>query len=353
MQQTNQIDELLKLLTYPAFSVSDGTVTNVNGAAAQRQITPGMEIAALLHTGKEAYAAFTDGRLHLRLCIADTLWNASVTKAMGTDIFLLENAVDSQDLRMLSLAALQFRSPLAEILLLADMLCNDEALKGSDIPEKLNRSLQSMQRLVGNMADAPRYGKRLNCHMQTRDIVSFVQEILEKSKALVEEAGYRLNYTVPAEGKFVLFSAERLERAIYNILSNAIKFSPAGGTITAKLEACGDMLMFTVSDEGPGLPANMTGNIFTRYLREPAIEDARCGMGLGMLLVCATASVHGGTVLIRQPENKGLSVTMTVSTRLSNPGTVSSDIIQVDYSGGHDHALLELSDALPAVLYKN
>lgn len=353
MQQTNQINELLKMLTHPAFSVSEGTVTNVNSLAAQRQIAPGMKIASLLQTGRDAYGAFTDGRLHLQLSVADTLWNASVTKVMGTDVFLLENTADSLDLRILSLAALQFRSPLAEIVLLADKLCNDEALKDSDIPEKLNRSLQSLQRLVGNMADAPRYSKSKNCYMQTRDMVAFVREILEKSKVLVEEAGYKLDYTVPAEGQFVLFSAERLERAIYNILSNALKFSPAGGTITAKLETCGEMLMFTVSDEGSGLPANMTGNIFARYLREPAIEDVRSGMGLGMLLVCSTASIHGGTVLIRQPEGKGLSVTMTVSTRLNHPGTVSSDIIQVDYSGGHDHALLELSDALPPELYKN
>lgn len=352
MQQTNQIDELLNLLTYPAFSVADGIVTKVNRAAAQRQIAPGMEIASLLHTGKDTYRTFTDGRLHLRLCIADTLWNASVTKAMGTDIFLLENMVDSQDLRMLSLAALQFRSPLSEIILLADKLCNDNAMKNSDIPEKLNRSLLAMQRLVGNMADAPRYSKSLNCHMQTRDIVAYVREILEKSKTLMEASGYRFDFTVPGEIQFVPFSAERLERAIYNMLSNALKFSPVGSTITAKLEKCGEMLMFTVSDEGPGLPENMTGNIFTRYLREPVIEDSRFGMGLGMLLVCSTASVHGGTVLIRQPEGKGLCVTMTLSAQPGAPGDIRSNIMHVDYSGGHDHALLELSDALASELYR-
>lgn len=352
MQQTNGIDDLLNLLAYPAFSVTDGTVAKVNNAAAQMQIAPGMEITPLLHTGKDAYAAFTDGRLHLQLCVADTLWNASVTKVMGADIFLLENAVDSQDLRMLSLAALQFRSPLSEIVLLAEQLYNDEALKGSDIPEKLNRSLLAMQRLVGNMADASRYSKSQNCHMQTNDIVAFVREIFEKSCVILQQSGYKLCYTVPNESQFVLFSAERLERAIYNMLSNAIKFSPEGSTITAKLEKCAGMLLITVSDEGTGLPVNIAGNIFTRYLREPMIEDSRFGMGLGMLLVCSTASIHGGTVLIRQPEGKGLSVTMTLSAQPGNPGDIRSNIMHIDYSGGQDHALLELSDVLPPELYK-
>jgi K+-sensing histidine kinase KdpD len=271
---------------------------------------------------------------------------------MDTDIFLLENTVDSQELRILSLAALQFRSPLAEISLLAEKLSNDEALKGSNIPEKLNRSLMAMQRLIGNMSDAPRYSKNLSCAMQIRDIVAFVEEILKKSKALVEESGYKLEFTLPASSQFVAFSAERLERAIYNMLSNALKFSPAGSTITAKLDKCGDMLMFTVCDEGSGLPEKLTGNIFTRYLREPMIEDSRFGMGLGMLLVCSTASAHGGTVLIRQPEGKGLSVSMTISAKHDHLGDIRSDIIHVDYSGGYDPALLELSDVLSPELYK-
>ena len=75
-------------------------------------------------------------------------------------------------------------------------------------------------------------------------------------------------------------------------------------------------------------------------------------MGLGMLYVCAAASAHGGTVLLRQPEGKGLSVTMTLSIKNNQPGTLRSDVFPIDYSGGQDHALLELSDALPFELYE-
>ena len=352
MQQSNPVNELLNMLSVPAFSVTDGTVAQANEYATQRQIAPGMEITPLLHTGNDAYESFTDGRLHLQLCVADTLWNASVTKALGVDIFLMEDVVDSQDLRILSLAALQLRSSLAEISLLSDRLNKDDALKDSDIPEKLNRSLMSMQRLIGNMADAPRYSNGHGCHMQTKDMTAFVREILEKSKYLFESAGYQLNYTLPEEAHITVFSTDRMERAIYNLLSNAIKFSPKGGVITAKLEKCGKQMLFTVCDEGPGLPENMSGNIFMRYLRKPGIEDSRMGMGLGMLFVCATASVHDGTVLIRQIEGKGLSVTMSIAIQPAKPGTIRSDIYRLDYSGGHDHALLELSDSLPTELYK-
>ena len=110
--------------------------------------------------------------------------------------------------------------------------------------------------------------------------------------------------------------------------------------------------MLTVADEGCGISEEIKGNIFNRYLREPGIEDSRTGMGLGMLYVCAAASAHGGTVLLQQPEGKGLSVTMTLSTKNHRSGMVHSDIFPIDYSGGRDHALLELSDVLPYELYE-
>ncbi len=352
MQNYNQAEEFLKLLDRPAFAVSDGAVILCNDAAAKRQVKIGAAIETLLLTGKEAYGAFTDGRLHLRLSIEGTVWDASVTKTMCVDLFLMERSVSEQELQIMSLAALQLRSQLTELMALTTQLFPEEALKEPVLSAKLNKSLLSIQRLVGNMADAPRYSNSVHYVMQTQNVPAYIQEIMDKVQHLLEKAGYKLIYTAPEEEIFSLISTERLERAIYNLLSNAMKFSPVGSTITATLEKCGKQLLLTVTDEGSGLIDNTNQNIFTRYLREPAIEDSRMGMGLGMLYVCAAASAHDGTVLIRQPEGKGLSVTLTLSIQTNKPGMLQSDIFPIDYSGGQDHALLELADVLPSDLYE-
>jgi len=349
MQHQIQTEELLKILDHPAFAVSDGKIVLANDAALQRQIEIGAELTTLLLTGREAYEAFTDGRLHLRLCVADVVWDAAVTKVSNMDIFLMEHTVNDTELRILSLAAMQLRGPLGELLSLTDSL---DSQGDKETMAKLNRSLLSLQRFVGNMADALRYSNSSNCLMTSQNITAYLREILEKIAVLLEKSGYTLDYKLPNEDIIALVSTERLERAVYNLISNAIKFSPAGSTVWANLEKCGDLLMFTVTDESQGLPTDLSGNIFTRYLREPAIEDSRMGMGLGMLYVCAAASAHGGTVLLRQPEGKGLSVTMTLSTKARQLGTFRSDIFQVDYTGGQDHALLELADVLSPELYK-
>ncbi len=348
MHDQKKIYELIKILDRPAFAVTDGCIIAANDAALQREIKIGEQIDPLFLTGQEEYRALTDGRLHLRLCVAGTVWDASVTKTTDADVFLLEHSIKESELRILSLAALQLRAPLAELMTLTDRLEINE----SETLAKLNRSLLSMQRLVGNMSDAPRYTNSTNYHMQTKNITAYLGEIMEKAAALLEKAGFVCSYDGPTEDIFALISSERLERAIYNLLSNAMKFSPIGSTISIKTRKCGEMVMLTVTDEGNGIAAEGNGSIFTRYLREPAIEDSRIGMGLGMLYVCAAASAHGGTVLLRQPEGKGLSVTMTISTKNDRLGMLHSNTIPIDYSGGRDHALLELSDVLPSSLYE-
>lgn len=348
MQDQNKVYDLLKIIDRPAFAVSDGCILFANDAALQREVKIGTQIDSLFVTGKEDYPPFTEGRLHLRLCIADTVWDASVTRVMDTDVFLLEHAIKESELRILSLAALQLRGPLTELTALTDRLSKED----SELTAKLHRSLLSMQRLVGNMADAPRYTNAVNYQMQTKNVTAYCAEIMEKAGVLLEKAGFHLGYEGPTEEIFALVSPERLERAIYNLLSNAMKFSPAGSTISVRLKKRNEMLMLTVSDEGSGFAGCGNENIFTRYLREPAIEDSRMGMGLGMLYVCAAASAHNGTVLVRQTEGKGLSVTITISTKKNLLGMLHSDVTPIDYSGGQDHALLELSDVLPPELYK-
>ena len=92
--------------------------------------------------------------------------------------------------------------------------------------------------------------------------------------------------------------------------------------------------------------------MFSRYLRQPALEDSRYGIGLGMVLIRTAAANHGGAVLIDQPEGTGTRITMTLSIRQSKETVLRSNILRVDYAGERDHGLIELSDCLPAELYE-
>ena len=136
-----------------------------------------------------------------------------------------------------------------------------------------------------------------------------------------------------------------------NMLSNSLKFTSKGGTISASLTRQGRMLHLKIQDSGSGIPDEIRGSIFSRYLRQPMIEDCRHGIGLGMVLIRSAAANHGGTVLVDHPPQGGTRITMTIAIRQNNSNMLHSHIMHIDYSGEKDHALVELSDVLPTSQY--
>ena len=148
----------------------------------------------------------------------------------------------------------------------------------------------------------------------------------------------------------MLSDTQKLERMVFNILSNAIKFTPAGGNITAKLTRRGTRMYLSVCDTGSGIAENLRSSMFTRYNREPGLEDGRCGIGLGMVLIRSTAALHGGTVLVDRPDDCGTRITVSMAIRQGD-NALRSPRLRIDYAGERDHGLIELSDVLPAELY--
>lgn len=341
-------------LPQPAFCVAEGIIVKVNPAAAARMIEPGTAVSGLLQTGQEEYAEFEGGCLSLTLSLSGQSLGASITRKTGFDLFLLEPDADCGELQALSLAARELRGPLAGIIASADRLfsmADQEDERTRDQIAQLNRGLFQIHRLIGNMSDAVRYSTEQNPRQEVRDVVAVLREVLEKAAHLAEHAGIRLECELPAEPVYSLVDAEKLERAVLNIISNALKFTPGGQSIQAALTRRGSRLYLTVQDSGCGIPEQLRGDIFSRYSREPGLEDGRFGIGLGFVLIRSTAALHGGTVLVDHPEGSGTRITMTMAVRTGKGEQLRSPVLKVDYAGELDHGLLEFSDILPTGLY--
>ena len=175
-------------------------------------------------------------------------------------------------------------------------------------------------------------------------------DIFEKIQTQLEATNVALTYTGLSECVYGLANEGQLERAVLNIVSNAMKFMPEGGSICASLTRQQNMLHLSIQDSGSGIAQTVLGNVFTRYQRQPGIEDSRYGIGLGMVLIRNAAADHGGTVLLDSPENKGTRVTMTLAIRQESP-VLRTPVIppMVDSSR---QILTELSDILSWEFYK-
>lgn len=350
MEEQKDMLSLLDMMVQPVFCAKESKITKVNAAAQQLFLSVGDDVTSLLLTGAEEYAELTDGCLYLTLALGGQPTGASVRRMDGMDVFVLDSESDSSALRAMALAASELRKPLSGVLSDASAL-----LESQEDPEtrqqlaQLNRGLYRMLRLLGNMSDAEHFAS--HCRMETADVGSVLRDIFEKARTLVEHAGITLTYQDWQESIYCLLDRSQLERAVLNILSNAVRFTPKGGQIIAGLTRRGRTLRLTIQDSGSGIAEEVMGNLFQRYLRQPGIEDSRFGLGLGIKLIHTTALHHGGTLLIRQGDGGGTCVVLTMAIRQKEQPALRSPVLKVDYTGGFDHSLVELADCLPASLY--
>ena len=346
MENTHTYDPLLELMERPAFLVADGIIQQVNQAAKQRLIVTGEPITKYLDQDLAAYEQFRTGCLYLNLSIEKFPCGASVMDMENAHLFLLDEQSDPS-LKALALAAQQLRLPMNSVFLAAETI-TDRKTAG-----QISQSLSQMHRIICNMADAVRYYDKNAFRGETTDLTSFFAETVEKAIHLLSSSGVQLHYTALPQSAVSFVDRQMLERAILNLISNAVKFSPKGSCVDIKLSSKGHMLYFTVHDAGEGIDPQVQKQIFTRYQREPGIEDSRHGLGLGLSVVRSAATNHGGTVLIDHPQSGGTRITMTMDLRPKEENTLHSPISipTVDYAGGRDHALVELSDVLPYDAY--
>lgn len=346
MEANKEFNGILDLLIRPGFCVKDHQIIYANLAAQSLLLCPGLDIRELLLTGREEYESFRKGCLYLQLNIAGGC-GASVYASEDRQIFLLDQDSDDDALRAMSLAARELRKPLANMQMAMEQLSPDKEGDQEHLA-RLNRGIHQILRILGNMSDAYRCDTAAGLELQ--DAGSVLEAVFEKAASSVSSAGMTLHFRNDAGNILSLLDEPSLERAVWNILSNAIKFSPKGGSLYARLSRRGRTLILSITDPGSGIAENLQKNLFQQYLRQPGVEDGRFGLGLGMVIIRSAAARHGGTVLIDQPEGSGTRISLTLPIR-QDTSMLRSPVLRVDYSGEQDHGLIELSDVLPLSAY--
>ncbi len=348
-----EILSLFEQLTNPAFLVKDNQIIYANHAAQQRQFNIGECITPYLTDYAEEYEKLQCGDLHLQLKQNDTVFSACVSSTQDGHLFILDSEYTSTELTALATTAQQLRDPLSDAMATASaLLCDANEAQEAQL-QTLTKSLYRLQRTVLNMADAGSYGQKRQKRVALIDINQFLLELTDKVSTLAEAAGICITYKQIHDMIFTYIDEEKLERGLLNLISNAMKFSQKDGRIEISLTQSQKKLYITIQDFGCGLSKAAKGHLFQRYLRQPGIEDARSGSGLGLTIARNAAISHDGTLLATENPEGGVSFTLSIAKIPPKGGVLRSPVMfPVDYAGGHDHALLELSDVLPASLYE-
>ena len=348
MEIKQEIITMLHMLPQPAFLVENGVVCHTNAAAGVYLISREQPIELLLADGMADYAAFSEGSLYLGLHLGGSTVGAAVTALDGCHLFTLEQPAEQAQLQGMALAAQQIRGPLSGMLAASETFLPTVSAQYEETVAQFQCRVHQLLRRLGNMSDALHYAKADGGFMEYTEVVGFVEEILEKAAALAAKAGFDIQYSLPREMVCTVLDREKVERSLLNMLSNAMKYAPQGGQIQVQLRVHGKRLYLSVIGNGEKIP----GDVFTRFCRQPMLEDPSNGLGLGMVLIRSTALAHGGAVWIDQPKNGQNRITLSLPIRRMEEPGLRTPVLHLDYAGGYDHCLLELSDILPPEVYQ-
>ena len=194
----------------------------------------------------------------------------------------------------------------------------------------LCQSYYQILRVVNNLSDAP---------MLAED-KPFDTENVE----LVELLDLNLSFTCWDRAHVIAANRELLERLFWNLVSNAMKFTPSGGTIEVSLRTGPDCVLLCVKDSGPGIPADKLERLFDRW-QHSSMDLPVHGLGLGLPLCRRIAQGHGGSLMVSSRQGEGTAVTVRLPDRRS--GVTLMRQPPFHYAGGFQPVMMELSDALP------
>lgn len=205
------------------------------------------------------------------------------------------------------------------------------------------QSYYRMNRLASNLSDAAMLGHDRRFTLLNADIVYVAQEVCEKAEPLFELEGVTLRFESNSDGQIIAMDSGLMERLLLNLLSNALKFTPEGGTVTVRVRVTDTQVFLSVADTGEGMSPEKKAGLFTRSLETESFS-APSGMGLGLVICQRIARGHGGTIAVESKKGKGTVITVSL------PNARSDNLIfrepRMEYAGGFDQTKMELADAL-------
>jgi PAS domain S-box-containing protein len=237
---------------------------------------------------------------------------------------LLENAqaaraeADTANLikdEFLTTVSHELRTPLTSILGWADLLAtanlDEQATKRA--LETIVRNARAQSQLIEDLLDTSRIitGK-LRLEVRPLELASVIETVIDSVRPVAEARSIRLHTTLDSSPSAISGDPERLQQIIWNLLTNAIKFTPKGGRVQVWFERIESHVELTISDTGQGIAPEFLSHVFERFRQADSSNTRRQGgLGIGLSIVRQLVELHGGTVAATSP-GEGMGTTFKV-----------------------------------------
>ena len=210
----------------------------------------------------------------------------------------------------------ELRTPIAALRMYNELL-REGAVEGETRAEFLERSDEQVRRLEWlstNLLDLSRIDAGIfPLDMRTGDLRDPIQAVVQALSEVAIARGIELHSEAPGHPVELRFDRERIVQLLTNLLGNALKFTPRGGSASVRLVEADEAATLEVRDTGAGIPADEPPRVFERFYRGTNTGDARAsGSGLGLAIVRSIVDMHGGEIEVASVVGEGTVFRITL-----------------------------------------
>jgi signal transduction histidine kinase len=269
-----------------------------------------------------------DGRVQGTLCCLSRSPDPSVAERelafMRVLAKLLGDELARQQLRrerdlhregMAAMATHDLKSPVTAVLGYAELLADNEPPLSDGLRhyvERIRRAGEQLSRLADHLLDVSRaYGDAPPLERSVVDVGALAEETVGMALPAAQAAGVRIAADA-GSGLGVLGDRDALTRVLQNLVGNAIKYTPEGGTVTVRAGRVGEGVVVEVADTGPGIPEDEQTRVFEPFYRTSAGRDRAPGSGLGLAVCRQVVAEHGGSLALESIEGEGTTISVAL-----------------------------------------
>ncbi|MBL0726446.1 ATP-binding protein [Piscinibacter sp. HJYY11] len=206
--------------------------------------------------------------------------------------------VDDRKSAFIATLSHELRNPLAPLRNGLEILrrVNDPAMQ-ERVRSMMDRQLTHMVRLIDDLLDVSRISRgKVELQRRHVSLVQVLQHALEASRPFVEQAGHELKVELPSEHIVVHADLTRLAQVFINLLNNAAKFTPSGGTVSVRVDHEGGQALVRIADTGLGIDPALQQQVFDMFTQ---VHRSQGGLGIGLALARGLAQMHDGDITLR------------------------------------------------------
>uniref|UniRef100_A0A7V4G790 histidine kinase n=1 Tax=Desulfobacca acetoxidans TaxID=60893 RepID=A0A7V4G790_9BACT len=238
------------------------------------------------------------------------------------DVTLLSK-LDAMSKSLVATFAHEFRTPLTSLRLaihiLLQQLAGTMTEKQLDLMYAARQDCERLQNLVDDILSIVRLQSgKIELRRVMVSILPLIEHIIDHHRLLAEERGILLSQVLPPFDEEVFADPERLELVFANLITNAIRHTPAGGSIEIRAKADDEVVRFEVADTGEGIPMEYQAQVFDKYFQVPS--GIRKGTGLGLAIAKNIIEAHGGEIGLESAPGQGSTFWFTLPKTARQPG---------------------------------